>query len=285
MTGDNDNHMIYQIQNQKIYFRFYNPGSPSVCIYFRCTGSLAHVLSFQGGLSINQILPGLDNFTIVSHSFYSDTDTSFTTCLSVYRLQHQQKDPGRCSDLDVSTELKYTKVKKSLSKFSLSKCKKKFIATDSSEAQRIMIFDLQSGLEESILVATPPSFPLESWLKQDFGFVSEKVIFALWHNKNGLQQSLDLFDTKERSLVTRIDLTKCSMDMRTGLASNGWQLLALNRQEGGPAPEVTTIDTSGVVGLLRIGDWARSDCVDMQADPSAIVGYVRSQGLVVWDFV
>ena len=185
----------------------------------------------------------------------------------------------------MSTELKYTKVKKSLSKFSLSKCKKKFIATDSSEARRIMIFDLQSGLEDSILVATPPSFPLESWLKQDFGFVSEKVIFALWHNKNGLQQSLDLFDTQERSLMTRIDLTECSMDMRIGLIFNGWQLLALNRQEGGPAPEVTTIDTSGVVRLLRIGDWASSHCVDMQADPSAIVGYVRSQGLMVWDFV
>eukprot|EP00091_Calanus_sinicus_P004977 TRINITY_DN15336_c0_g1_i1.p1 TRINITY_DN15336_c0_g1~~TRINITY_DN15336_c0_g1_i1.p1 ORF type:complete len:114 (+),score=22.70 TRINITY_DN15336_c0_g1_i1:436-777(+) len=28
--------------------RFYNPGSPSVCIYHRASGSLAHILSFQG---------------------------------------------------------------------------------------------------------------------------------------------------------------------------------------------------------------------------------------------
>ena len=137
-------------------------------------------------------------------------------------------------------------------------------------------------------MTTPPTYPLESWAKQEFGYLSEEVIFISWQNKNGWRHSLDLFNIREGSAMKSIDLTEFSWDIRLGFASNGRQLLALNREKRKNWTRCEVIDSFGMVGYLGLGGWDSHNCLDIYADPATMVGYVRNKGkygLMVWDFV
>ena len=77
----------HQFHSLYCFFRFYNPGSPSVCVYHRKKGHLVTTISFKAGLSINHLITGWPPLLLVSHSSYSDRETSLTSYLSVYSLE------------------------------------------------------------------------------------------------------------------------------------------------------------------------------------------------------
>ena len=248
----------------------------SVCIFHRETGSLAHVISFQGGLFINQIITGLDNYTLISHSSYSDT--AFSTSLSVYKLTHRSTNPHRFSELDVNVDLQYKVANHTVSKFSLSKCRRKFVTTESSESHRLTVLNFQDSQEVVETIVVPlPTTPPDSWSKAEFGYLSETSIFTLWRHMTGSHHTLVMMD---RGVVTMVDLTPWNLDMKPlDLATNGRDLLALTGQG---------VVGVGIKGYEELGDWAIKDGLAIFADPSTLVASYKDMeqhGLVILDFI
>jgi len=271
--------------------RFYNPGSPSVCIYQKESGTLAHTLSFQGGLSINQILPAFDNYAIISHSSYSNTDTAFTTCLSVYKLNEII-----LSGVSVDTDPQYTLPGRNLSKFSLSRCKRKFLVTESAESHTLTVVDIVHGKEDFVMHVAPPDRARVVWTKQDFGFLTNDLIFILWTSSDEFDNFMYLLGSG--SVLQSVRLNECFWNTRFGLASNHQQILGVEIQDttytrllGHSVCEryggILALSKSGLVRKLTLKGSKNKKILEYIADPTSLVGYFRDnekQGLVIWDF-
>ena len=252
------------------------------------------MLSFQGGLSINQILPAFDNYAIISHSSYSNTDTAFTTCLSVYKLNEIISSEGR-----VDTDPQYTLPGRNLSKFSLSRCKQKFLVTESAESHALTVVDIVHGKEDFVIHAAPPDRTRDVWSKQDFGFLTNNIIFILWTSSDGFDNFMYLLEEgSSGSVLQSVRLNECFWNTRFGLASNHQQILGVEIQDTGymrlrglsayeKSGGILALSKAGLVRKLALEGSKNKKILEFIADPTSLVGYFRDsehQGLVIWDF-